>query len=347
MLQSDMTEQKEFINFDETIDFISSRIYQDMVITSNEIVLKEDKSNIVGQDFAMFETFVEALFSLTKLPRKNEVVLPNHNVVTDINTLLTSNNESVGVRFLNNKIYTLFKNGNKGIKKPLNHLQFLETIREVIDVEKVKKITLIKNFLRITFIEGTPIESPLDHSDDFQLGYDIINGEILKTYPLTFGMYFYRPASDNGIILPLIGGYLKIQPSYNDEALRNRLISKLKTSYNVERLIELNKERLVRTQTTALKDEMVKYFYSGLKCLPVESRENVFSKYFEMGQDGKMNNRLKPDALEGKTIHTFILEVLDEMKNNPEIDPLNKYKTELFLGNLYNENNDKLNTAML
>jgi len=343
MFNVDKVEQVEFHSYDQAYDYISSRQYDDLVITANEMTINENSVTITGQEYPMWETFVDSLFAITKLPRKNEEVLPMENVVNDLNTVFQANpGAAYVVRLMNGKAYSLFKSGGKGIKKNLNHTEFLETLADSTNVENVQKIVLTPKFLRVTLADDQNIVNGAD-DDSYKVGVDVINGEIYKSLPITIGTYLHRNSTDAGLISPVEDGYVKINPSENPEILKKRILKRMS---NFEGNNNLTNERFERLNATPLNQEVMRYLNSGLKCLPVESREHIFAPYFEQDVDGRMTNHVKKDAIADKNLYCVMTEILEEIKRNEDIDHHSRYKSEVFLGQLLNEYNRRLNDAV-
>lgn len=343
MFNAEQVDQVEFHSYDEAYDYMSSRQYNDLMITANEMTINEKSVTIAGQDFPMWDTFVDALFAITKLPRKNEDVLPINNVVNDLNTVFQKNPGAVFVaRIMNGKAHSLFPAGGKGVKKNLNYTEFLQSLSESVNVENVKSIIATPKFMRVTLEDKYNVVNGAE-SDSYIVGVDIVGGEVYRSLPITVGTYLYNTASEAGLISPMKDGYIKIYPSENSEALKKRILNRLGA---FESDNELAVERLERLSLTPLTQGIMRYLNSGLKCLPVGSREYIFAPYFEQGVDGKMTNYVKKDAIQGKNLYMVMREILDEVRRNEDLDHHSRYKAEVFIGQLLNEFNQKLNDAI-
>lgn len=322
---------------EDAAGYFNQRTYSDTVVKVRDCVVEFDGFKVGNTKHVMTDTFVDALFGVTKLPRANEKVLPTDNVVADINTILQSGSADTEylLRMVDGKAYSLFPIKDGVIKRPMNHQEFLDAVRQSVDEQDIKNIHLSKKFLRVsTFDENVQYEVAV--GDPHHFGIDFVNGETFKGYPLTAAAMLYRLVCSNGAVAPFENKMVKFKVSDDIEALKKRFID-ISSGLTVDN--EMMLERLRKLAAIDLNEGLVEYVCNGTKFMPLQARENIFAPFYEQDVEGHMTKALKENSCQGLKLYDLYNRVTLEAHTNPEVGQIHRYKAECFAGTLLNENN--------
>ena len=337
MLQIENMPEKTFENYQEASAFFNARTYSDTAIKAHDCVLEYDGFKVGSDKYDMTDTFIDALFGITKLPRANEKVLPTENVINDINTLLhagTADNEYL-LRTLDGKAYSLFTIKENKIKLPLNHKEYLDGVLQSIKPDDIHHISLSKKFLRLsTYDKG--ITYDVNVNDAHHFGIDFVNGETYRGFPLTAASMIYRLICSNGAVAPFENKMVKFKVAEDLIALKQKFIE---IASNLVIDNDFTIERLQKMNEIALNEGLVELVASGTRFMPLTAREAIFSPFYEQDIEGNLSKNFKDGSCNGLTLYDIYNRVTSEAHMNPAVGPIHRYKAEVFAGTLINENN--------
>ena len=334
--------ERVFESLEEAVEFFRDKDYKDVLYNTADIVVSGNEMlTIGGGEFNYSLDFIASLFKYTKLPKRNENVLPTENVLNDLNTILRNNAEEVKIRFVDGVAFSIFPTNGKGIKLPLTNKMFLEVLSEELECEQVK-IELCDSFLRFSGV----FENYLVETDDttYAIGIDVTNGESYKSNPITINSHIIDMSTNDAVVMPLLDKPMKIGAAYKPEKIKEKLKTELKKRIN----INLVRQRFDRIKAFELNDEIIRVLFSGTKFLPIASREDFFSPFFKSDENGKMTSIVDKNSIINKMTVDIIKELIAIVSaERQNIDSENRYKADCFVGSLYSENNKKFNEALL
>jgi hypothetical protein len=339
MFQTKVSETKVFPKFDEARSYIDKRDYQTVKFEAKNATITPDRFMLKnGESFVMTDVFVDAIFANTRLPRKNETVLPIENVVKDINTLLSNDTNEYDMLLLNGDAYSLFRGGAKGTRMPLTHKQFLDTIQHNTDIDDVKSISLTPYFLRVTTYDDKMSHEVLE-GDFHHFGVDYSNGEVFRSKPLTAGLMLYRTSCSNSAVAPFDEKYVKIRACCDQQELQQKF-AEVCTSLVID--YDKIKTRIQNLDKTKMNAAVLKFIAGSLGFVPQTTKEKLFGEYFETDDDGKMTKILKPSIVENTSLYSIYNEITRLAHHETDVDESTRFKMEYFAGSLLDENNRKM-----
>jgi hypothetical protein len=335
-LKVEPVEERVFESFDTAYASINSRDYQSITVPAGQCVLEKECLSTGNMKLPMWNVFVDAIYALTKLPRRNEVVLPTDNLLRDVNTLFSQmGDEELLIRVMNGKAYTAFKAGAKGTRQPLTHAEFLTLLQQNIDTEEVRRVDLSKKMCRVVTYSNETVE-PIP-SDFHHVGYDYINGDTLKSCPLSAALLLYRTACENSAIAPFNDKIYKFKASENLDLLRQRYAKVLADSQIDYDLIA---RRLNRVAKLPVNIEILRFLLSGTNGIPMDVKKKIFEPYYLTDENGNLTKIPIEDALSNVSVFEVYNRITEAAhRSGLEIDA--RYKLESFAGSLLDEHNKK------
>lgn len=340
---------KKLDSFQQALEIMENRVYEEATYNTQNIILKEDNTvEIAGSTYEYEPHFISSIFKITKLPLSNSNILPPTNVINDLNTLLNTLSTDVKIRFLNSKAYTLFPSNNKGgIKIPLNYKEFLDLVQTKIDIDDAL-IYESENFLRvISFYPDTYFiyeDEDQGISEKWNLGIDIIMGEVFKSPPITINLILKN--NEKQFIMPFFDKPIKIMPKLNKDKIRIEFDKRM-DSINIDQ--NLIQERFNKIYNKQLNDELVRVLFSSSKFLPIGSKNSIFADFFKLDENHKLTTIVNKEAVKDKQLKDLIDAILQQVGVEGELFMSNEnvYKADFTIGSMFTENNKKFNNALL
>ena len=333
------SDNKKFQSFDEAINHINQREYDSTSFAAKDTEIEHDGFIIQGKKFPIYDVFIDSLFGNTKLPRKNESVLPTENVISDLNTLLKKmGDDQFDLKMLNGAAYSMTKFGSKGARSPLTHKQFLDILQTNTDIKDVKSISLTPKFLRVSTYNDQMTQEVLE-GDFHHFGIDYSNGEIYRSNILTAGLMLYRISCSNSAVAPFDDKYVRLRPTTNPKELQQHF-AEVCTSLNID--YDMIKERIERVAGIKMNASLLKFIAGGLGFAPLEIKEKLFNSYFEQDDEGNVTKSIKPNVLENISIYDVFNDITRAAHHNTGVDETTRYRMETFAGSLLDEKNKKV-----
>lgn len=325
-------ETKLFDSFDDACtSIIDNRDYQSLTCPAQHAMIDLDGFVVGNTKYPMYDVFVDGLFGLTKLPKKNQSVLPTENIKNDFNTLLHQmGSDPLCLQLLNGVAYSLYPSSVKGFRLPLLHNNFLDVIRNNIEISQIKKISLTPRFLRVTTFDDSMSEE-VGEGDFHHFGIDYINGEIFKSNPLTAGLMIYRISCSNSAVAPFEDKYIRLRPEIDKEDLKLKF-KDICLNLNID--YQKIKMQINEMSNIKLNLNLIKFIAGKLGFIPQNVKEKLFANYYEQDDDGKMTKIVKQSAINSTTLYEMYNEITREAHHNIDVDEITRYKIECFAGSL-------------